>query len=81
MTYPHTQLFINGQWCDAAAGESLAWALDLLALLADHRRGEVSSSMLNTPAWSRGGGFMACISMSLYLAEEYSLCRMNLRLV
>ncbi len=24
MTYPHTQLFINGQWCDAAAGESLA---------------------------------------------------------
>jgi succinate-semialdehyde dehydrogenase/glutarate-semialdehyde dehydrogenase len=24
MTYPNTQLFINGQWCDAAAGESLA---------------------------------------------------------
>ena len=24
MTYPHTQLLINGQWCDAAAGESLA---------------------------------------------------------
>ena len=24
MNYPNTQLFINGQWCDAAAGESLA---------------------------------------------------------
>jgi len=24
MIYPNTQLFINGQWCDAAAGESLA---------------------------------------------------------
>ncbi len=23
MTYPHTQLFIDGQWCDAAAGKSL----------------------------------------------------------
>lgn len=24
MTYPHTQLFIHGQWRDAAAGETLA---------------------------------------------------------
>ena len=24
MSYPHTQLFIHGQWRDAAAGETLA---------------------------------------------------------
>ena len=24
MTYPNTQLFINGQWCDAEAGRTLA---------------------------------------------------------
>ena len=24
MSYPHTQLFIDGQWCDAASGKTLA---------------------------------------------------------
>ena len=24
MTYPNTQLFINGQWCDAEGGRTLA---------------------------------------------------------